>query len=296
MVKRGCFLTERVHQLPTLGIGVSTEFGAFTQDGSLDIHALSIDYPQYAQFLEIGVEREKGLDADAMEWIAQRRPTTYHFLDINLGEPERISERAMMEIKTLAEQMNAAWVCGDAGLWHFGQRHPLHMTLLPPILCLEEAINYAASIERCRSTIGKEVLPENPPGAAFVGNTDLLSFYATLCETADTGMLLDAAHLSIYQTLMGRSPLDGLDNFPLDRIVEIHIAGSRRSTVDGLEFWTDDHYPTVRDETWRIAEYLAERTPNLKAVVFECERNTLSKCLGGFERITQLFGQKVLPS
>jgi len=283
------FLSQRVHALPKLGLGVSTEFGAFRQSNSLNIAQLFKEYPQFAQFLEIGVEREKGLDDDALRWIANGLKTTYHFLDINLSQPELLDKKWLREMKTLVDRMEAAWVCGDAGLWFFGQRHPLHMTLLPPILCRAESANYAESIRICRDVLGKEVLPENPPGTVFVGDLDLLSFYADVCERADTGMLLDAAHLSIYQSLMGRDPLDGLADFPTDRIIEIHVAGSRLQMVDGLEIWTDDHYPTVRPETWKIVEFLAERTPNLKAVVFECERNPMEACIEGFQRISTIF-------
>ena len=286
------FLQERVHRLPRLGIGVSTEFGAFRQRNNLDIKTLLTSHPGYAGFLEIGVELSKGLDEDSLDWIAEKRPTTYHFLDLNLGAREPLEKDLLLSVKKIAEQMEAAWVCGDAGLWYFGRRHPLQMTLLPPILCEEEAAAYAANLKRCRSIIGKEVLPENPPGSAFVGTMDLLSFYASICEQADTGMLLDAAHLSIYQTMMGRKPLDGLSDFPLERIVEIHVAGSRRQIVDGLEVWVDDHFPEVRSETWEIASYLAHRTPNLKAVVFECERNPIASCLTGFGRIQEIFGER----
>ena len=76
----------RMARLPTLGIGVSTEYGAFESPGSLDIRRLRQEYPQFAGFLEVGVELHKGLDQDAVEWAKAELPTTYHFLDINLDE------------------------------------------------------------------------------------------------------------------------------------------------------------------------------------------------------------------
>ncbi len=288
------FLASRVHKLPTLGIGVSTEFGAFRKPGSLDIHQLRHQYPRYAQFLEVGVETRHGLDDDTLQWIKSGGQTTYHFLDVNLSEPSHLSQQRLSEIKRLVEQMDAAWVCGDAGLWYFGQSHPLHMTLLPPILTAESAHQYATSIIECRRVLGKEVLPENPPGAVFAGDLELLQFYQMVCEQADTGMLLDAAHLSIYQSLCGRSPLHGLEDFPLDRIVELHVAGSTAQMIDGLEVWTDDHHPTVRPETWLIAEYVVAHAPNLKAIVFECERNPMSACIDGFSRLERMFSTRVV--
>jgi hypothetical protein len=57
------------------------------------------------------------------------------------------------------------------------------------------------------------VLPETPPGTAFVGDLHLLDFFARVAEAADTGLLLDVAHVAMYQHVTGRSPLDGLDGF-----------------------------------------------------------------------------------
>lgn len=286
------FLKHRVHQLPTLGIGVSTEFGAFGKPESLDIRALRARYPQYAQFLEVGVEVRHGVDEDTRQWVQSGGRTTYHFLDINLSAPERLEQLHLAQVKALVDQIDAAWICGDAGLWYFGQPHPLHMTLLPPILTQESAELYAESIVHCRNIWGKEVLPENPPGTVFAGDLDLLGFYQLVCEAADSGMLLDAAHLAIYQSVCGRAPLDGLSEFPMERIVELHVAGSTAKMVDGLEIWTDDHHPTVRPETWTIAQYVVDHAPNLKAIVFECERNPLESCLEGFERLAKMFARR----
>ena len=75
--------SERVRDLPRLGIGVSTEYGASLQPGSLDVWALRRERAHFARFLELGVEIAKGLDDDAERWVTQGLPSTYHFLDIN---------------------------------------------------------------------------------------------------------------------------------------------------------------------------------------------------------------------
>ncbi|MGB0646040.1 MAG: DUF692 family multinuclear iron-containing protein [Bradymonadia bacterium] len=287
------FLNERVHRLPTLGLGVSSEYGAFATSNGLNLEELYNRFPHFAQFLEVGVERALGLDDDTRRWVERQGKTTYHFLDVNLARPDLLDEQELLEIRKLAEDMDAAWVCGDAGMWYFGDQHRLQMTLLPPILTAQSASCYASSIKRCRQVIGKEVFPENPPGTVFAGDLDLLTFFADVCEQADSGMLLDAAHLAIYQSLVGRSALDGLDDFPLDRIIELHVAGSSLIDVSGLQIWSDDHRPSVRSETWSIAQFIIEHAPNLKAVVFECERNPVDKCIPGFSKIYELLQSRL---
>lgn len=279
--------SERVRRLPHLGIGVSTEYGAGDAHGALDVEALRAEHPEYAGFLEVGVEVAKGLDAHAQRWAAAGRPTTYHFLDVNLDEPEDLDEAWLAGVRRLAGVLQPAWMCGDAGLWHFGGRERGHMLLLPPVLSEESAQQMAEGIIALREATGYEVLPENPPGHVYLGDMHLLDFFARLCELADTGVLLDAAHLAIYQRTMGHAPTTALDGFPAERVVEMHVAGASTTEVEGLSIVEDDHTTVVLPDTWAIAEALVPRATELRAVVFECERNPLAACLPGFGRIAE---------
>jgi len=285
----------RVQQLPTLGLGISTEYGASASPDALDILALRAAHATYAGFLEVGVEVVKGLDGIAQHWVHEGWPTTYHFLDVNLDEIEDFDAPWLQAVAEIARRMQPAWMCGDAGLWHFGRRERGHMLLLPPILSTEAARAQAEGVVRMRDTFGYEVLPENPPGHVFLGDLHILDFYARVADLADTGLLLDCAHLAIYQRLMGHEPLTGLDGLPLDRVVELHVAGSTPREHEGFTYWEDDHTPDILAETWAIFDWLAPRLPNLKAVVFECERNPLHTVLAGFKRLATTLEDSLLP-
>lgn len=271
--------------LPRLGIGVSTEYGAAMATGGLDVFRLADARPEFAAFLELGVEVEKGFDAAMLAWLAAGRPCTYHFLDVNLEDESDLGGLWLSRVKEFVEAARPAWLCGDAGLWHFGPRDRSHMLLLPPILVDENATAQARGVAALREQVGREVLPENPPGTAYVGDLHLLDFFARVAERADTGILLDVAHLALYQRVNGLSPLVGLDAFPLDRVVEVHVAGGAERETNGFRWIEDTHGTGVLEDTWRIYEHVVERAPNLKAVVFECERNAHDGVLPGFTRI-----------
>jgi uncharacterized protein len=281
----------RVHQLPTLGLGVSTEYGAIRADGALDIFALAQRPDVAPSFLEVGVEVEKGFDDDARRWIAAGKPTTYHFLDVNLddapGDDGDLDDTWLDGVFSLVREAKPAWLCGDAGWWHFGVRDRAQMLLLPPILTDESATDIARGVARLREVTGHEVLPETPPGTAYVGDLHLLEFFARVAARADTGVLLDVAHLAMYQHVTGRSPLDGLDAFPLERVVEVHVAGGALRDVDGFSVIDDTHGTEVLKSTWAILAAVCEKAPNLKAIVFECERNRTDTVVDGFARIRQ---------
>jgi len=282
---------ERVDRLPVLGLGVSTEYGAGSGESSLDIKKLRALHPEYAGFLEIGVEVSRGLDDDAASWTQAGLPCTYHFLDVNLDEPEDMNEPWLDGVRSLIGLMKPAWMCGDAGLWHFGPRDRGHMLLLPPILTDGSARAMAEGIIRLREETGLEVLPENPPGHLYVGDLHLLEFFARVAAYADTGLLIDCAHLAIYQRTCGHEPTTALDVVPWECVVELHVAGAREGEHQGFSYVEDDHTPRVLDDTWSIYESIVPRTSNLRAVVYECERNPLENCLEGFSRLGRTLSQ-----
>jgi len=273
----------RVRALPRLGLGVSTEFGA-RHDG-LDLALLRERAGGLVRFLEIGADLERGIDLDALAWAERGWPVTYHFLDVNLEEAEDLDRAWIDETRALACSVHASWLCGDAGLWHVGPRERGHGVLMPPVLEPEGAREMAANVRILREASGLEVLPENPPAHVYLGRLHLLDYFARVADEADAGLLLDVAHLAIYQAACGHAPLDGLDGFPLERVVEVHVAGSTRFDRDGRSFLDDDHGLAVLPDTWTIFAHVAERATNLRAVVFECERNAIDDVLPVFERL-----------
>ena len=274
---------QRVERLPWLGLGISTEFGA--RQGGLDLASLRSARPEWVRFLEVGADLERGVDEDARAWSKQGLPTTYHFLDVNLEDPEDLDESWMQETGDLARSIGAAWLCGDAGLWHVGPRERGHGVLMPPVLEPSSADVLADNVRRLRHASGMEVLPENPPAHVFLGRLHLIDYFARVAERADSGLLLDVAHLAVFQRVRGHDPFEAFERLPFERIVEMHVAGGTPFEREGANFVDDDHGCELLPETWGLFEAVLERAPHLKAIVFECERNRIDQVLPVFERL-----------
>jgi uncharacterized protein (UPF0276 family) len=162
------------------------------------------------------------------------------------------------------------------------------MLLLPPVLERESVAPMAEGLIALREATGREVLPENPPGAAFLGRMHLLEFFARTAEAADTGLLLDCAHLAMFQRARGLEPLAGFDDFAWDRVVELHVAGGRVIERDGFAWIEDDHGVEILPDTWEISEAALARASNLRAVVVECERNPIPAVVPLFTAVEAL--------
>ncbi len=274
---------ERVRALPRLGVGISTEYGAGAN--GLDVLRLRAEHPELVAFLEVGCDLARGADEVARRWARSGLPTTYHFLDVNLEQPEDLDEAWVRDAAALARELGAAWMCGDAGLWHVGPRDRAHGTLMPPVLEESSARDLARSVRLLREASGFEVLPENPPAHAWLGRMRLGDYFARVADEADCGLLLDVAHLAIHQQARGRPALEGLRGFPLERVVELHVAGGRAFESGGRTFVDDDHGLDVLPETWELFEAAVEGAANLRAVVVECERNRERDVVPLFERV-----------
>jgi uncharacterized protein len=273
----------RVRGLPHLGIGISTEYGAGRT--GLDVNALGRARPDLVSFLEVGADLERGVDEDVLAWVRGGGRTTYHFLDLNLEEGDDLQAADLVATAALARSLGAAWLCGDAGLWHVGRRDRGHGVLMPPVLCAESAAEMSRAVRVLRAATGFEVLPENPPAHVYLGDLHLLDYYGRVAREADSGLLLDVAHLAVYQRVTNRDPCDGLSGYPCDRVVEIHVAGGTPFESGGRTFIDDDHGVAILPDVWEILEAVLPRAINLKAVVFECERNTVESVIPVFERL-----------
>lgn len=276
-----------IKKQPRLGIGISAEFNARPSIRPLEF---AQRHPGLIEFVEYGTEATKGLDVEILRWVDAGGAATYHFLDLNVEEDEDLDAEWLTATSEHARRIKSPWLCGDAGLWHFGPRDRGHGLLLPPIYAPESAALSAANLSRLMERTELMVLPETPPALHPVGEMHMLEWFAEVVTRADTGLVLDAAHLAIYQRQLGLDPCHGLAAFPVERVVEVHVAGgSERHLESGFRWIEDDHKAHVLQDTWTILETMLPRANALKAIVFECEHNAEEDVVDGFRRLHQCF-------
>lgn len=114
------------------------------------------------------------------------------------------------------------------------------------------------------------LLHENAFYYARAPGSDMIEadFIAAVVEKAQTHLLLDLHN--IYANSRNFSGYDAwafLRTVPLDRVIEIHIAGGQVS-----EGWYHDfHSQAVPDQVWEMLSYVVPRASRLRAVVLEVQ-------------------------
>jgi len=93
-------------------------------------------------------------------------------------------------------------------------------------------------------------------------------FIATLVNKAQTHLLLDLHNIySNSQNFAGYDAWAFLRTVPLDRVIEIHIAGGQYA-----EGWYHDfHSNPAPEPVWDMLSYVVARAPNLRAIVLEVQ-------------------------
>jgi uncharacterized protein len=138
---------------------------------------------------------------------------------------------------------------------------------LPPQQTLESVEVLSAGIRQLKDGLLRPLALET--GVNYLkprdGELPDGEFVARTAEAADCGILLDL-HNIFTNARNGRQPVeDYLDQLPLDRVWEMHLAGGMWQ--DG--YWLDSHSGPMEDDLFHLAQQIVPRLPNLRAIMFE---------------------------
>ena len=117
-------------------------------------------------------------------------------------------------------------------------------------------------IDQVQQAIGRTLLLENPATyVAFAASTlSETEFLRTVARRTGCGLLLDVSNAFVAATNHGRAVQDYLDDFPLECVGEIHLAGYAEQCDDeGAPLLIDSHDALVSDTVWALYEGLIAR-------------------------------------
>jgi uncharacterized protein (UPF0276 family) len=131
---------------------------------------------------------------------------------------------------------------------------------------------FRSNMQLFQQRIGLPLLAENIAHDFLIpmpGNLPEPLFLCDALGAPECGLLLDVENLRLNSFNFEFDPYAWLDRAPLERTVEIHIAGGeRRATGERAGRWIDTHSQPVPDEDWRMVEYVLARAP-VKAITLE---------------------------
>lgn len=227
-------------------------------------------------FLEICPENyvgRGGFDAYHLAACRERWPILVHGVSVSLGGPDPLDTEYLGQLKQLLRDLRVPFYTDHLCYTTVGgfQSHQL----LPLPFSAEAVAHTAARIRKIRGILDLPVAVENISYYAHMPGTQMLhtDFVRAVCEEADCGLLLDVNNLFVNATNHKLQPLEQLDRLPLERVVQIHIAGHTRQ---GGRLIDDHGAPTCPE----VIELYREVTRRLGNVPTLLERDTRIPPLG----------------
>jgi uncharacterized protein (UPF0276 family) len=248
---------------PVLGVGLGyrqeLREAILSADGAVDFLELITD-----QYMDMPPHKE----AEARE-LAGRFPILLHGVDLSLGTDQAPDGEYLKKLQRVAEWVRPKWVSDHLC---FTQVPGLNLGQLTPIAFTPRAASIAArNIRLVARELDQPFAVENISYYFPVPWSTMTEaeFLAEVITDAECHLLLDLTNLVNNATNLEYEAAEFLDRIPLERVIQIHLAGGYWH--DGVLL--DTHSHPVPHQVLELLRSYAPRMPALKAVMIERDQN-----------------------
>ncbi|HEX5182000.1 MAG TPA: DUF692 domain-containing protein [Allosphingosinicella sp.] len=160
-----------------------------------------------------------------LDAVAEAYPVVLHGVSLSIGSSDPLDRDYLARLKRLADAVKPAWI-SDHLCWT-GMLGLNSHDLLPVPLTAESLSYVAARVRQVQDFLERPLILENPSAYVRFAESEMEEpeYLRLLAEETGCGLLLDVnnVHVSCFNARL--DPLDYLAAFPLDRVVQIHLAG-----------------------------------------------------------------------
>ena len=183
-----------------------------------------------------------------LDKILESFPVVMHGVTLAIGNAKPLDFEYLKRLKGLLKRVNPPWI-SDHLCW--GSLPGAHYHDLLPLPYTTEVAHYVA--ERARIVQDYLEIPfalENLSSyVSYRGDVmQEWEFYSIIVEKADIHMMLDVNNIYVSSRNHGFSAQEYYRNIPLDRVIQIHLAGHR----DCGKYLLDTHDTYVCDAVWDL--------------------------------------------
>ncbi len=229
-------------QIPNLGIGIGLRIPHYD-----DIFRLQPKIDWF-EIISENFMVDGGKPIENLEKILERYPVVQHGVTLAIGSPAPLDFEYLKQLKALTKKTKTPWV-SDHLCW--GHLPGAHFHDLLPLPYTKEVIDYVS--ERARIVQDYLELPfalENLSSYVSFCQDEMpeWEFYSQIVEKAGIFMMLDVNNIYVSSRNHGFDPKKYYQNIPLDRVLQIHLAGHS----DFGDYVLDTHDHPVRSEVWQL--------------------------------------------
>jgi uncharacterized protein (UPF0276 family) len=249
------------NDLPNLGVGLGYRLPLHQQTLAARDR---IDFLEFIadQYLYGSPERTERLLALGEVW-----PLVPHGVGMSVGSATEVDGDYLDRLGALVEQSDAPWFSDHLS---FTKVPDTDVEQLTPLWFTDETLQTVCrNITQVKRTIDRPFLVENITYYFHLPGNDMseAEFTTRVLEETDTGLLLDVNNVWVNSVNLGFDPYEFLDSIPLERTVQIHLAGG--DYVHGM--MVDTHGSPVHEPVWDLLDHVLERVEP-KAILLEWDQ------------------------
>ncbi len=248
--------------LPRLGIGLGLR---------RDMASETLEHRAQIGFLELVPENYMGVGGRAREVLdnaATAYPLISHGVNLSIGSTDDLNFDYLKQLKSLLDEYDIPWF-SDHLCFTSVEGNYLH-DLLPLPFSRETVKHIVERVKRVQDFVGRPFLLENISFYMYLPGGDMTEgeFISEILELADCGLLLDVNNVYVNAVNHGFDAHKFLDTLPLERVVQIHIAGHKM----GKEMIIDTHGSPVIEPVYELLDAVLRKTP-VNGVLLERDQN-----------------------
>ena len=205
-------------------------------------------------------------DDAAFSRIRERFPLLLHDYLGQLADP--LSDHALERARRLQELYRGPWIAEHFQCLHTEDGKYTLDYVFPPLYTEDFLRRFVTNARRLADFVGAPLVMENIPGFFSVEHAQMseAEFLRRFFEKTGCGFLIDVPHLWLAAHYQERDPRAYIGEFPLDKVVEIHVGGVEDDRALGGP-WVAPTRPTR--EILELGVWIAEHAPGLRAVTVD---------------------------
>ena len=248
--------------IPALGVGIGWRNEIA---GEILANREHIDFVEIISEHYLNVAPEK---LASVSTLAAKLPVIPHGIDLSIGTDTPVEEEYLDGLATLVNLVDAPWYSDHLCFtrvpgYSIGQLTPLQFT--------DEAVETVVrKTKLVTERIPRPFALENITYYFAIpkGQMTEAEFITRVLEGADIGLLLDVTNVFINASNHGFDPYKFLRSIPLERVVQLHLAGG----IQKEGKWVDTHNQPVPEEVFELTDFIVANAP-VKGVLLERDEN-----------------------
>jgi len=191
-----------------------------------------------------------------------------------LSEP--VAGAALERARRLLASYRSPWAAEHLQRVHTTDGSRFVDYVFPPVYTEDLLADYARNARALREALGAPLALEPIPTYLHLGIEGAMSeseFVSRLLSISGCDLLLDVSHAWLSARYAGEPARDLIASLPLDRVIEIHVAGtSIDPALEDAWIGAEVPEPGILD----LMLFAAERAPKLRAVTFDAFSRALT--------------------